>query len=85
MCVYIAFDMSILCEAMLVCLFKILISIPCIYCSFREVNFSDKTTIYFYLLPFGCTTILCIDVCVVILARTDSKSRLLPEIFILEY
>ena len=47
--------------------------------------FKTRRRFYFYLLPFGYTTILCIDVCVVILARTHCKTRLLPKVFILEY
>ena len=47
--------------------------------------FKTRPCFYFYLLPFGDISILCIGVCVVILARTDCKTRLLPKIFILEY
>ena len=81
----IAFDMVVLCEAMLICLFKKKLSGYRVYIAVARWIFKTRPRFYFYILPFGDTTILCIDVCVVILARTDCKTRLLPKIFIFEY
>ena len=83
----IAFDMVVLCEAMLICPPPFFLkSVYRVYIiAVARWIFQTRPRFYFYLLPFGDTTILCIDVCVVILARTDCKTRLLPKIFILEY